>query len=226
MSKFQEKELAKKLGITFKDESNLHIALIHRSYLNEDSNEKVSNERLEFLGDAILEFVTSAALYKDLTALSEGELTAIRSRLVNTESLAEVSRKLSLGDYLYMSRGEERTGGRENTSLLANTFEAVIGAIFIDQGIKPCEKLIEKLILSKTAEARKHLKDPKSLFQEIVQAQGKRAPVYRVMKEVGPDHARIFTVGVLIEGEQLASGIGKSKQEAEQQAAQNAIEKL
>lgn len=224
--KKSEEDLAQKLGTNFKDRGNLHTALIHRSFLNENSKEKNSNERLEFLGDAILEFITSAALYKMLPNLTEGELTAIRSRLVNTESLAQEARKLSLGEYLYMSRGEEKSGGRNNTTLLANTFEAVIGAIFIDQGISACQNLIEKLILSKVHDARKHLKDSKSLLQELIQAKGQRAPVYKVTKEVGPDHARIFTVGVFIEGEQLASGVGKNKQEAEQEAAKEALGKL
>ncbi len=220
-----EKILEKKLGISFRNPKLLHTALVHRSYLNE-TQEPQSNERFEFLGDAVLEFVVSANLTVSFPDLQEGELTALRARLVNTESLASVATKLNLGDVLYLSRGEEGGGGRKNTALLADTFEAVVGALFLDQGIEACEKVVAHLILPRATDELAHLKDPKSLLQELVQAQGKRAPFYKVVNEKGPDHAKMFTVAAVVEDEKIAIGMGKSKKEAEEEAAKAALERL
>ncbi|MBI2405667.1 ribonuclease III [Candidatus Microgenomates bacterium] len=224
-NKRNEKTVEKKLGIIFKNPKLLHTALVHRSYLNE-SQEPQSNERFEFLGDAVLEFVVSANLTVSFPDLQEGELTALRARLVNTESLASVATKLNLGDVLYLSRGEERGGGRKNTALLADTFEAIMGALFLDQGIEACEKVVAHLILPSAQQELAHLKDPKSLLQELVQAQGKRAPFYKVIHEEGPDHAKMFTIAVLVENQEIAKGAGKSKKEAEEEAAKAALERL
>lgn len=221
-----EKELERRLGLEFKDPQLLHTALVHRSYLNEVKSEKSSNERLEFLGDAILEFLVSRAIYEQFPRMDEGELTALRSRLVNTVSLSESATALDLGNALYLSRGEEDGGGRKNPSLLADTLEAVIGAIFLDQGLAGCAKLVETLILPKAQLALTQLKDPKSLLQEKVQADDKPAPVYKIISQTGPDHARIFTVGAFVDQTQLGIGTGKSKQAAEKEAAKKALENL
>ncbi|MBI3290176.1 ribonuclease III [Candidatus Microgenomates bacterium] len=218
-----EDKLQKKLGIEFKDPKLLHKSLVHRSYLNE-SNEPESNERLEFLGDAILEFIVSKELFINFPNLAEGELTSLRANLVNTESLAKASGEIGLGMALYMSRGEEKGGGRESTSLLANSFEALIGALFLDQGVGTTQDLIEKFILVKTQDALKNLKDAKSLLQEKVQAAGNKAPVYKIIEESGPDHAKTFVVGSFIGEKELSRGTGRSKQEAEQLAASAALE--
>ena len=220
-----EKEIEKKLEVRFKNPRLLHTALVHRSQLNE-SKETSSNERLEFLGDAVLEFIVSAALIRNHPAFDEGELTALRSNLVNTNSLAQAAEKLELGKSLYLSKGEEESGGRKNKALLANTFESIIGAIFLDQGIPSCEKVVEALLLPKTKQALLHLKDPKSMLQEQIQKGGQRTPIYRIISEEGPDHAKIFTVGVFVNGNLLAKGTGMNKQEAEQEAAQQALKNL
>lgn len=221
----KEKELEKRLGVIFKNPGMLHRALIHRSYLNE-SGEPNSNETLEFLGDAVLEFIVSTELFNSYPKLEEGELTALRSQLVNTTALSQVAEELSLGSALYLSRGEEGSGGRKNPSLLADTFEAVIGAIFLDLGVESAQQVVKRLIIPRTQVALHNLKDPKSLLQEIVQAKKGRAPVYGVLEEKGPDHAKVFKVGVYVNSKQVAWGTGKNKQTAQQSAAKNALEKL
>lgn len=214
-----------KLGVSFTDKKLLHQALVHRSYLNE-SDEKESNERLEFLGDAVLEFVVTSDIVNKFVKLQEGELTALRSRLVNTIALANLAKKLELGQALYLSRGEEGSGGRENPALLADTFEAIIGALYLDQGIDACKNVIDRFILPGAKDALENLKDPKSALQELVQRQGDQIPKYKVISEIGPDHAKVFTVAVMVNNELIAQGTGKSKQEAEQEAAQEALKKL
>mgnify|MGYP001561408824 CR=1 FL=1 len=218
-----EENLQKKIGIKFKNPEFLHKALLHRSYLNE-SDESESNERLEFLGDAILEFIISKELFSLYPSLQEGELTSLRANLVNTDSLAYSANELGLGKAIYLSRGEEKGGGRESTSLLANTLEALIGALFLDQGVEAAQELIKRFILVKTADAMKNLKDAKSLLQEKVQAAGSKAPLYKIIEESGPDHAKTFIVGVYVGDAELSRGLGKSKQEAEQAAARIALE--
>jgi ribonuclease III len=209
----------------------LEKALTHRSALNEPSSgtpSKVSNERLEFLGDAVLELAVTRFLFNQLPEEPEGKLTAYRSALVRTTTLAEVAAELDLGVKLYMSKGEEATGGRSNESLLADTMESVIGAVYLDQGFKAAEEFIAKHILPKFSEIKekKLYKDAKSLLQELVQSQGYPTPKYKVVKEVGPDHAKIFTVEVAIGGKVEGQGLGASKQEAQQKAAREAIRKL
>lgn len=220
-----EQKIEEKLGVSFKDKKLLHTALIHRSYVNE-SDEQMSNERFEFLGDAVLEFVVTARITEEFATLQEGELTALRSKLVNTISLAGIAQNLGLGESLYLSKGEESGGGRENPALLADTFEAVIGALHLDQGIEACEQIIERFILPNAQPALANLKDPKSALQELVQRQGNQVPRYKVLSEVGPDHAKTFIVGVYTNDNMISQGMGKSKQEAEQKAAEEALKKL
>lgn len=217
--------LQQSVGYDFTDLSLLETALNHRSFLNE-SPATTSNERLEFLGDAVLELIITQYLYQEKPAEPEGILTAARSAIVRTESLAKVAQDLKLGEFLKMSFGEEKTGGRTNISLLANTTEAVIGAIYLDGGITPAQKFIHSHILPLAEKILKgNLKDPKSLLQEKVQELGYLAPVYETLDEEGPDHDKVFTIAVLIEGQKLAEGKGKNKQTAQQEAAEEALKK-
>lgn len=206
----------------------LEQAFIHRSFLNETKQNLQSNERLEFLGDSILSFVVSEYLYQKYPDFKEGELTNLRSLLVNTKSLAEIARELQFGIYLKLSKGEEESKGRENESLLANSFEAVLGALFLDQGIDKAREFLKSVLLSKSdlLVQKKTFKDPKSLLQEYIQSKKQKSPVYKVISEEGPPHARTFTVGVYVEEAQLGQGAGKSKQEAEEHAAQQALERM
>lgn len=221
---FNPAQIEEKIGIVFKDKKLLNQAFIHRSYLNEHPGIPESNERLEFLGDAVLEFVVSEALFQRFKKEDEGHLTALRARLVNTASLAQTARELGVGRLLYLSWGEEKGGGRENPGLLADTVEALIGAIFVDLGIEKAKGFIERFILKKLAEVvKKPLKDAKSLLQEFVQANGYPAPVYKVLKAEGPDHAKEFTIEVLIGGKPYAKGAGPNKQVATQKAAKAAL---
>lgn len=203
-------------------------AFTHRSYLNEVKEKIESNERLEFLGDSILSFVVSEYLFQKYPQFNEGILTNLRALLVNTKSLANVAKELDLGNLLRLSKGEEESMGRQNQSLLADCFEAFIGALFLDQGMTAAKAFLSKTLLEKAEDfvQKKALKDPKSLLQEQVQAQKLSSPMYKVLKEEGPAHAKIFTIGVYV-GENLAgSGEGKSKQEAEENAAKVALEKM
>lgn len=215
----------KSLKKLFKDKSFLELALTHKSWVNEHPNKRESNERLEFLGDAILEFIVSSELYNKFPKKEEGYLTALRANLVNTSNLSVVAKKLDLGKYLMLSKGEEETGGRVNKSLLANTVEAIIGALFLDQGIESAHKFIEKNLLSDLDEiVNKPLKDAKSRLQEFVQAKGLPAPRYSVVSESGPDHLKNFAVQVTINGKSWGEGKGKNKSEAEQKAAVKALQ--
>ena len=219
-----EKEFEEKIGLNFNNKSILHIAFIHRSYVNENPKEKENNERLEFLGDAILEFVVSENLFLKFDKQNEGHLTALRARLVNTESLALVAKDLNLGNLLYLSKGEEKGGGRTNSSLLANTVESLIGAIYLDQGIEKAKVFIDQNIMSRLSEVvKKSLKDPKSLLQEYVQAKGYPAPFYKTISEEGPDHAKEFTVEVIVGKKSFGKGVGNNKQIAAQEAAEQAL---
>lgn len=215
--------------IPVKDKKLLLRALTHRSWINEHPDEKAtSNERLEFLGDAVLELAVTEYLFATKPQEQEGQLTALRSALVRTETLAKIAQKLKLGKHLKLSHGEEITGGRENQSLLANTFEAVIGAIYLDQGKKAAIAFIHTHLLPELEEiVNKNLaKDAKSLLQEKAQARGLQAPTYKVESENGPDHDKTFILAVYIDGKRISTGKGKSKQQAQQQAAQSALEKL
>lgn len=212
----------------FKNKHLFNQVFIHRSYLNETQEKLESNERLEFLGDSILSFVVSSHIFDKYKTSKEGQLTSIRSVLTNTETLYEISRELGLGKLLKLSKGEEAGGGRMNKTILANTLEALIGGLYIDQGISAAKQFIEENIISRTERIIKSqgLKDPKSLLQEKIQERLRESPTYRVIKEEGPDHNKSYTIGVYIGEKLLAEGVGKSKQEAEKSAARNALENL
>lgn len=222
-------KLLKNLGLTFKDESLLSQALTHRSFLNEAKTKGLSsNERLEFLGDAILSFWVSSQAYGRFPDFPEGQLTFVRTHLVRTETLTQLARKLDLGSFLKMSKGEELGGGRENPVLLANSFEAVVGAIFLDQGIEKVGTFLKSQFtpLFSTITKAESFKDNKSLLQEFVQAEGQPSPSYQMIESSGPDHQRTFTMGVFLKDKLLAEGTSRSKQEAEEEAAKKALEIL
>jgi ribonuclease-3 len=216
-----------KLKRLFKDKKLFALALTHKSWVNEHPNVRGSNERLEFLGDAILEFIVSRELFEKFPEKEEGYLTALRANLVNTINLAEIAKELRVGEALYLSRGEEEGGGRENTSLLANTLEAIIGALFLDSGLAAAKTFVEKNLLTGLPQkVAQPLKDAKSRLQEYVQAKSLAAPRYEVVKEQGPDHDKRFTVDVLVKGKIWGKGVGKNKSKAEQVAAMEALKKL
>jgi ribonuclease-3 len=224
--KKMSRKLAKQLGIKFHDLSILRRALTHRSYLNENRSVNKSNERLEFLGDAVLELIVSKYLYSNYPNRAEGDLTSFRSAIVRTESLANASRELNYGKYLRMARGEEESGGRDKDYILANTFEAVLGAIYIDQGYDTCKSLVEKVLISKIdhiVENRLDI-DSKTKIQELAQAKYKTTPIYKVIAEHGPDHDKKFVVAVKIKGKVIGKGKGSSKQKAEEAAATKGLE--
>lgn len=212
------------------DESTLknplyQTAFTHRSYLNESSEAKESNERLEFLGDSILSFITSRILFEKRPQDAEGDLTNLRSFIVKTQSLAKAAKRLDLGTRLHMSKGEELSGGRENPQLLANTYEALLGAIFLDQGIQVASQFVKETLLTLFEEEieKGPPKDAKSLLQELTQNKTKQSPKYKVLSTSGPDHAKEFTVGAFLQGKQIGEGSGPSKQIAEEKAASQAL---
>lgn len=220
--------LEQKLCVTFNNKKLLLQALTHRSFLNENPDSEVGhNERLEFLGDAVLELVVTEELYQRYPEKPEGELTSIRAALVNAEILARVADTLDVNEFLFLSRGERKDTGRARHYILANTFEALVGALYLDQGYGEAEKFIRRLVLEKVNEVveKKLWKDPKSTFQEEAQERMSITPNYRVIKEVGPDHQKKFSVGVFVGSELVAEGTGASKQEAEVAAATKALEK-
>lgn len=210
----------------FKNKNLYDLALTHRSWVNEHKGVRTSNERLEFLGDAILEFVVSKTIYSQFKDKEEGFLTALRANLVNTQALSEVAKNINLGESIYLSKGEIDGGGRTNPSLLADTVEAIIGAFFIDGGITASEKFIEENILINVGKkATEPLKDPKSQLQEYVQSLGFMAPNYKVVDQVGPDHNKKFVIEVEVNNEVWGRGEGKSKSMAEQESALQALTK-
>jgi ribonuclease-3 len=217
------------LGISFHQESLLEQAFVHLSYLNENPDfARPSNERLEFLGDAILNFVVTEKLYEEFPKLTEGELTEIRASLVCRDTLAELASSLKLGDWLLLGRGEEANRGRAKASNLANVMEALIGALYLDQGIAKARKFILRQLRPelKKIKAGKITPNYKALVQELIQGQKKPTPVYRLVEAAGPDHSKQFTAEIMVEGEALGRGTGKSKKTAESQAARAAWEKL
>ncbi len=220
-------DLEKKLEISFKNKNLLREALTHRSYLNEHPDSSLSsNERLEFLGDAILEFLISRLLFEQFPNFSEGILTACRSKIVRTKTLSSLAKDFSLGEFLFLSKGEEEGGGRVNLGLLENAFEALLGAIFLDQGMEKADQFVKKHFLPLLREIKpSELKDAKSLLQELAQEKEKITPTYKVISEIGPDHAKIFTVGVFLGKKKIGEGKGVSKQEAEEEAAQKALDR-
>jgi ribonuclease-3 len=218
-------ELIKNLDIKFNDISLLERALTHRSYLNENRDIEKNNERLEFLGDAVLELIISKHLYEKYPNHPEGDLTSFRSAVVRTESLAEASRELNYGKYLRLAKGEEETGGRDKDYILANTFEAVLGAIFIDQGLQPCKDLIYRILIPKIDNIVKNRLDidSKTKIQEMAQAKFKLTPTYEVVEENGPDHDKEFIVAVKIGDKIIGRGKGSSKQKAEEASASEGL---
>ena len=219
----------KDLGISFHQESLLEQAFVHLSYLNENpSFARPSNERLEFLGDAILNFIVTEKLYKEFPQLSEGELTEIRAALVCRDTLAELASSLKLGDWLLLGRGEEANRGRTKENNLANAMEALIGALYLDQGIAKARRFVLRQLKPELEKikAGKITPNYKALVQELIQGQKKPTPVYRLVEATGPDHSKQFTAEILVEGEALGKGVGKSKKVAESQAARAAWEKL
>lgn len=213
--------------IIFKDKKLLEQAFIHRSYINETTGTKLShNERLEFLGDAVLELVITDHLYKKYPNCDEGELTAYRSALVNANIVGEVAGELGMNEYLLLSKGEAKDIGKARTYILANTYEAYVGAVYLDQGYEVAEKFILQSLFVKIEDIvkKKLWRDAKSLVQEKAQEYVGATPSYKVLHESGPDHDKHFTIGIFFGGERVAEGKGKSKQEAEQMAARSALE--
>jgi ribonuclease III len=221
-------EFAQRLGLEFDDWLLLSRALTHRSYLNEHSEALEDNERLEFLGDAVLDFVVGAWLYNRCPEMPEGDLTRLRSALVYTEQLAEFARQISLQKAMRLGRGEAAAGGRDRPALLCDTFEALIGAIYLDADIDAVRTFIIPLLDEAADEAliNHRTEDPKSLFQEWAQAQGYSTPQYVTRSATGPDHSKLFEVDVVTDGKIFGSGDGHSKQIAAKSAAQDALRRL
>lgn len=222
-------EFEQKIGITFKDKALLKRAFTHRSYLNENKQAGLRhNERLEFLGDAVLELAVTHFLFTQYPNKAEGELTAYRAALVNTIMLSEIAQSLDVDSFLLLSRGEMKDDGRARQYIWANTMEAIIGAVYMDQGYEVVEAFILKYVTPRIEQVLKDRAwiDAKSLFQEKSQEHESVTPTYETVKEEGPDHAKHFTVGVLLNKKQVGKGSGNSKQEAEQDAARNALEAL
>jgi len=221
-------DLAERLGLHF---TNLHLlvrALTHRSFVNENPNAIEDNERLEFLGDAVLDFIVGAWVYNHFPEMQEGDLTRMRSALVRTDTLAEFARQLDLGSALRLGRGELASGGRQRDNLLCATFEAVIGAMYLDMGIPVVETFVEPLLteVSSKVISQEEIYDPKSTLQEWTQSNKLGTPRYATVASSGPDHARVFVVEVQVNGKAYGRGEGTSKQAAAQVAAQAALESL
>jgi len=223
-------EYLENLGIHINNIKLFEEAFTHRSYLNEKRSDKnlSHNERLEFLGDAVLELIISEYLFKTFPNRPEGELTSFRAATVKTETLAEVARTIGYGNYLRMSNGEEATGGRDKDYLLANTFEAVLGALYLDKGYEESKIYISKILIPKIEEIVENRLDidAKTKFQELAQELFKVTPTYKVEDESGPDHNKTFTMGVYIDLKKYGEGTGTSKQRAEDDAARKALRKI
>ena len=216
----------KKLGLDFKNKNLLTQAFVHRSYLNENPDFHLDhNERLEFLGDAVLELIVTEDLYKRYPEKAEGDLTNWRAALVNAKMLTSVAEELGFNDYLLLSRGETKELGKARAYILANTIEALIGSVYLDSGYQTAEKFIKKYVIKNLEDIIKDgsYKDSKSYFQEKTQDMVGITPTYKVIREWGPDHQKNFTVGVFLEEELVAQGEGLSKQEAEEQAAKEGL---
>lgn len=226
MPKNNPEGLERALGLSFCNKDLLLQALTHRSYLNENPDSRTGhNERLEFLGDAVLELVVTEALYEKFPDKPEGELTSFRAALVNAKMLSDVAVNIKLNDFLLLSRGEAKDVGRARQYILANAFEALVGAIHLDQGYTAARDFIARVVLSRTGEMleKKLYKDPKSLFQEEAQERVGITPTYEVLREWGPDHDRHFVIGVYLKNDLVAEGEGPSKQSAQEEAARNGL---
>lgn len=221
-------EFSNRLLLPFKDLLLLSRALTHRSYLNEHPEALEDNERLEFLGDAVLDYVVGLWLYNHYPEMAEGDLTRLRAALVKTDQLANFATEIGIGTALRLGRGEEENGGRSRKAMLCGAFEALVGAIVLDMGMEAVEEFVSPFLDAATDVilANHGDKDPKSLLQEIVQSGGEPAPSYRVISEKGPDHAKEFEVEVYANGHFLGKGMGTSKQEASMNAAYDALERI
>lgn len=223
------KDLEERLHLNFKNPRLLKQALVHTSYLNENPGIDVgSNERLEFLGDAALGVVVAQQLYNDYPELDEGKLTELRAHLVRRDTLAKVAERIGLGEYLQLGRGEDAAGGRRRPTNLARAYEALVGAIFLDGGLPRVRTFVKRTMGDEMKTLRTGVMphDPKSRLQEMVQSRWQTTPSYRLVKTEGPDHARRFTVQVLVNGRALGVGEGRSKQMAEKEAAQHALDAI
>lgn len=221
-------KLEKKINFTFKNEDLLTEALTHRSYLNEFPQWHLPhNERLEYLGDAVLELLVTEELFNKFPSYPEGKLTVLRAALVNYQILARVAEKAGIGDYLLMSRGERKDGGKAREVILANAIEAVVGAMYMDQGLEKVRPFVKKFVMGNLDEVMetKSYRDAKSELQELIQEKLRLTPTYKTIAETGPAHKRSFKMGVYFGGKLMAEGEGMSKQEAELAAAKNAIKK-
>lgn len=215
------------IGYTFRDRALIERAFIHRSYINENPKSGLEhNERFEFLGDAVIELVVTDDLFRAYPNAPEGELTAYRSALVNAVIIGEVARDLNMNEYLLLSRGEAKDTGRARHTILANTYESFVGALYLDQGYEPCKQFIIATLMPRLQGiiADKSWKDAKSMIQEEAQERVGLTPAYRVVAETGPDHDKHFTIGVFFGDKKIAEGKGKSKQEGEQKAALAALQ--
>jgi ribonuclease-3 len=224
----EQSGLERAVGYRFRDRAHLEQALVHRSYSHEAGLAE-NNEPLEFLGDAVLGFLVAELIVRSHPGMDEGGMTRLRASLVNTRSLAEEARRIGLGDSLRLGRGEERTGGRQKPSLLADGFEALVGAVFLDGGVEPTRELASRLFADRihAAEVGGHRNvDAKTELQELLQARGKGLPEYRIVEAEGPDHARRYRIEVWGDGELLGRGAGSAKKRAEQAAAREALANL
>lgn len=223
------KGFEKKIGISFKKREHLKRALMHKSYANENKYPATdNNERYEYLGDAVLELSISNMLFSLFTEHPEGELSKLRAAIVNEEQLADIARGIELGKFLYLGKGEDRTGGRDKPSLLSDAFEAVLGAVFLDRGFDKAVKVIHKHFenVVKKIGGTGFERDFKTRLQEVVQGRFRTIPRYRLVREIGPDHSKTFEIHLYIGGEHVSAGRGASKKAAEQDAARQALEKL
>lgn len=218
----------KQAGVRFRRYDLLNLAFCHRSYANENPDQAGNNEKLEFLGDSVLGLVVSEYLYKELSEKSEGDLAKIKSFVVSEQSLAEIAKSIRVDSFLLIGKGEENSGGREKRALLADAFEAIVGALFIDGGFKAAKKFILKQLVPEIEKvlANKHHKDYKTMLQELVQKEYRSYPRYQLLKRSGPDHAKIFWMEVVVNGHSYGPGRGTNKKEAEQAAAKAAWESL
>lgn len=222
-------EIENNISVSFKNKDLLTQALMHRSFVVENSlGDLASNERLEFLGDAVLELVVTHHLYHVFSTQPEGVLTQWRSIIVNTKHLAEASRKINVAEHIFLSKGEKTSGGGEKERILANVVEALIGALYLDQGYEQAEAFIQRVVLADMMQilGQSDQYNPKGVLQEKIQATKKVTPEYRILQESGPDHSKTFLAGIFLEGKMLAQGNGPSKKEAEEDAARNALKLL
>jgi len=217
------------IQVKFKDKGLLNRALTHRSYVNESSAVKIKdNERLEYLGDSVLGLIVNEYLFKRFEDYPEGDLAKIKSAVVSEATLAKVAYNIELGSYLLMGKGEELSGGRERASILANSFEALIGAVYLDSGVKDCRKFVLNLLKKdiERIDRMTYLRDPKTTLQEYVQKRYRERPVYEVIEERGPDHKKEFIVKLVINGREAARGRGTSKRKAEMLAAEDVLKRI